>query len=100
MSQLYTRFDGTFFEKTRLSVMTLLFQQGELSFNYLKQVLNSSDGALYTHVEKLVKDGYAQKRKQLAGDQVQTVYSLTPRGTQEYRDYLAFLENIVLGGNQ
>lgn len=100
MSGLYTRFDGTFFEKTRLSAMTLLFQDGELSFNGLKEALSVSDGALYTHLEKLVKDGYVVKRKELAGGLAQTVYTISDKGRGTYLEYLNFLEAMVLGAHK
>jgi DNA-binding PadR family transcriptional regulator len=96
MSGLYTRFDGTFFEKTRLSAMTLLYQEGELSFNGLKDTLSLSDGALYTHLEKLVKEEYVEKRKELAGGSVQTVYRISDKGRATYVDYIGFLEAMVL----
>ncbi|WP_319560981.1 hypothetical protein [Marispirochaeta sp.] len=33
MDKLYTRFDGVFFEKTRLSLMTLIMQEESVAFN-------------------------------------------------------------------
>ncbi len=100
MNGLYTRFDGTFFEKTRLSVMTLLYQEGELSFNGLKDALALTDGALYTHLEKLVKDGYVEKRKEIAGGAAQTVYRMGDKGRATYDDYLEFLEAMVFKARQ
>lgn len=100
MNGLYNRFDGIFFEKTRLSAMTLLFQEGELSFNGLKAALSLSDGALYTHLEKLVKEEYVEKRKELAGGTVQTVYQISGKGRTTYADYLGFLEAMVLKARQ
>lgn len=95
MAELYTRFDSVFFEKTRLSIMTLLVQHEILSFNWLKDSLDQSDGALYSHLEKLCREGYIEKRKEMAGTGIQTVYALSDKGRRQYNDYLAFLENLI-----
>jgi len=97
MAKLYTRFDNIFFEKTRLSIMTLLVQNEVLSFNWLKDSLDQSDGALYSHLEKLYKEGYIDKRKELAGPGAQTVYALTEKGKQQYTEYIDFLEVLIRG---
>jgi len=97
MSNLYTRFDNVFFEKTRLSIITILYKDGKESFKQLKERLGGSDGALYTHLEKLYKAGYLEKKKELIGMQAQTVYRITKTGKQEFKNYLNFLEQMVLG---
>lgn len=95
MDKLYTRFDGVFFEKTRLSLMTLIMQEGSVAFNILKERLDMSDGALYSHLEKLISAGYVQKRKEIAGTAVRTLYSATAAGINLFREYLQFLEEII-----
>jgi DNA-binding MarR family transcriptional regulator len=95
MDKLYTRFDGVFFEKTRLSLLTLIIQDGSVAFNTLKRELEMSDGSLYSHLEKLIAAGYVQKQRELAGTSVQTVYSATEEGKVRFKEYLEFLESIV-----
>ncbi|AFG36292.1 transcriptional regulator [Spirochaeta africana] len=95
MAELYTRFDGVFFEKTRLSLVTLLYREEKLSFNSLKSRLKLSDGSLYSHLEKLIQAGYAEKTKEYAGLSLQTVYGLTGYGRAEFRAYLAFVQEIL-----
>ncbi|MBU0935773.1 MAG: transcriptional regulator [Spirochaetes bacterium] len=95
MNELYTRFDSVFFEKTRLSIVTLLMQQGVQSFNQLKDSLALSDGALYTHMEKLLREDYITKKKEVAGQNVQTVYAMSEKGRKEYLDYIVFLETLI-----
>ena len=96
MGDLYTRFDQTFFERTRLSIVTLIDQRGSVSFNGLKNTLGATDGALFSHLGKLIDAGYVTKEKQLTGDTVQTVYSLSDEGSRQYREYLAFLQDVLL----
>ena len=95
MMELYTRFDSIFFEKTRLSLLTLIIQEGEIAFNILKLRMDMTDGALYTHLEKLISAGYVEKKKEIAGTSVQTVYSPTETGKQLFREYLDFLEAMI-----
>lgn len=95
MEQLYTRFDNIFFEKTRLSLLTLLYREEKMSFQGLKTRLDLSDGALYTHLEKLIAAGYLAKRKKIAGTSVQTVYFLTTHGHSEFLAYMDFLQNLI-----
>lgn len=93
--QLYTQFDPVFFEKTRLSMMTLLHQEGVVSFNRFKLLLGTSDGAVYGHIQKLLQAEYIRQKKEIAGDKIQTVYSLTAPGRRLFRQYLEFLETIL-----
>lgn len=95
MGELYTRFDQVFFERTRLSIVTLIKQRDAISFTALKEILDLTDGALFSHLSKLLDAGYVSKTKELTGDTVQTVYSLTPEGHKAYREYLTFLEQML-----
>ena len=95
MADLYTRFDNVFFEKTRLSMMTIIYQEEKVSFTMLKERIGGTDGSVYTHLEKLVGAGYVGKRKEVTGTTVQTIYTLTNQGEELFRDYLRFLEELL-----
>ena len=95
MNDLYTRFDNIFFEKTRLSIMTILFKEETVSFNQLKKIIGGSDGAIYTHMEKLIKAEYVEKNKEMAGSSIQTVYKINKEGRILFKEYLAFLEKML-----
>jgi DNA-binding MarR family transcriptional regulator len=95
MNDLYTRFDNVFFEKTRLSIMTILYREETVSFNQLKIMIGGTDGSIYTHLEKLIKADYVDKKKELAGSSVQTVYRINKEGKSIFKDYLGFLEKML-----
>lgn len=95
MSELFRRFDNVFFEKTRLSMMTILYQEGKVSFTMFKHRLGASDGAIYTHLEKLIHAGYVSKTKEVAGTDVQTIYVPTNAGKELFAEYLDFLEELL-----
>ncbi len=93
--ELYTQFDSVFFEKTRLSIMTLLYQEGSVTFTRFKNLLRATDGGLYTHARKLIDAGYVKTKKHLDGERAQTVYTFTPAGRRLFERYLGFLEHLV-----
>jgi len=95
MDDLYTRFDNIFFERTRLSILSLTMADAEVSFTSLKQRIGGTDGALYTHLEKLVQAGYIEKERDTAGKSVRTLYSITPLGKETYNEYLQFLHRML-----
>ena len=94
---LYTQFDSVFFEKTRLSMMTVLYREGSVSFNRFKKIIGGTDGAVYAHAQKLLGAGYVSGNKEIAGNAVQTVYVLTQSGKQRFAEYLEFLEVMLVG---
>lgn len=93
---LYTQFDNVFFEKTRLSMLTVLFKEDFVSFNRFKKVIGGSDGAIYTHLQKLQDAGYIVQKKEIADNKAQTTYRLSPKGKKEFKRYLDFLSSMVL----
>lgn len=95
MSELYTRFDAVFFEKTRLSIVTMLNQDERLAFGALKDRLGGTDGGIYTHLEKLIKAGYVSKERTLTPGGAQTMYELTELGRQEFHAYIEFLSSML-----
>ena len=95
MSDLYLKFDSVFFEKTRLSILTLLYREGRLSFNTLKEALAATDGAVYTHLEKLKLAGYVTRDKEVIGGNVSSQYELTASGRKEFKEYIEFLEKML-----
>ena len=95
MADLYLRFDNVFFEKTRLSILTLLYREGRLSFNALKEALGGTDGAVYSHLEKLRGAGYVSRDKELIEGSVSSQYELTALGRTEFKAYIEFLEQIL-----
>jgi DNA-binding MarR family transcriptional regulator len=98
--ELYTRFDGIFFEKTRLSMLTLLYKEDVVAFNRFKKILGGTDGALYSHLKKLIEADYITSRKTVAENTVATLYKLTKRGREAFQNYLAFLEGVVKKGRK
>jgi DNA-binding PadR family transcriptional regulator len=95
MSGLYLDFDQIFFEKTRLSMITLLYREKYVSYNRFKKIIGGTDGSIYSHLKKLLERGYIKKKKELIQDTAHTIYSLTEKGEQSFMDYIRFMETVV-----
>lgn len=95
MNDLYLNFDQVFFEKTRLSMLTLLYKEIYVSYNRFKKIIGGTDGSIYAHLKKLLHAGYIQKKKELVGESAHTIYSLTRKGEKTFREYIRFLETVV-----
>jgi DNA-binding MarR family transcriptional regulator len=91
----FARFDGVFFEKSRLSIMALLYKDEYAAFTSLRERLGATDGGIYSHLEKLIEGGYVEKRKEVAGMKAQTVYRLTAVGREEFDAYLSAVEELL-----
>ena len=95
MTDLYLNFDQVFFEKTRLSMITLLYKENNVSYNRFKKIIGGTDGSIYAHLKKLLDAEYIQKKKELIGDAAHTIYSLTHKGEKTFKEYLEFLERLI-----
>ncbi len=96
---LFTQFDSVFFEKTRLSIITLLYKEDQVSFIRIKKIIGGTDGAIYTHLQKLEEGGYIRPQKEFVGTRGQTVYRITGEGRRTYRRYLKFMESLLAEHN-
>lgn len=95
MADPFARFDNVFFEKSRLAIVALLYKDEYATFVTLRERLAASDGAVYSHLERLIQGGYVEKRKEVAGMKAQTVYRLTEKGRNEFDAYLAAVELLL-----
>jgi predicted transcriptional regulator len=84
-----------FFEKTRLSIITILYKERIVSFNRFKKLLGGTDGAIYTHLKKLIDSGYISYKKEIVNNNVQTNYSITQSGKKIFIEYLKFIQGII-----
>lgn len=88
-------FDRLIHERVRLGILSALAAGGTLSFNDLKQLLETSDGNLSVHARKLEEAGYLECLKSFEGRMPKTEYRLTAAGRQALSDYLDQMEQII-----
>jgi DNA-binding MarR family transcriptional regulator len=92
----FARFDAVFFEKSRLATVALLYKDEYSAFTSLRESLGATDGAIFSHLERLIEGGYVSKRKEVAGMKAQTVYRLTDKGREEFDAYLKAVEEFLV----
>ena len=88
-------FDQLIHARVRLGILSALAAAGTLSFNDLKDLLETSDGNLSVHARKLEAAGYVKCLKSFEGRMPKTEYCLTAAGREALSDYLDQMEQII-----
>ena len=96
----FQELDRVIHEKGRLSILTLLASEGELSFTELRDLLGMTDGNLSLHLQTLQKAGYVAITRRYRNRRPWTTCSLTPEGREAFERYLQVLERIIQTGRR
>lgn len=76
--------------------MGLLWKRRDVAFTAARDALGLTDGNLASHADRLVRAGFLDARRALAGDRFEVRYRITSAGREAFREYLramqAFLE--------
>jgi DNA-binding HxlR family transcriptional regulator len=88
-------FDKLIHERIRLAIVSTLAVHEALSFNELKDLLQTTDGNLSVHARKLEEAGYVVCTKGYDGRVPRTEFSLTPSGRRSLERYLAHMESLI-----
>ena len=89
------QFDRLVYERVRLGMLSALAVNEKLSFNELKDLLDTSDGNLSVHARKLEEAGYVSCRKFFKGRHPQTEYRMTAKGRKALERYLDHMEALI-----
>jgi DNA-binding MarR family transcriptional regulator len=81
--------------RVRLGIVSALAVEESLTFNELKERLDTSDGNLSVHARKLEEAGYVEIRKSFEGRIPRTDYRLTKAGRQALQQYLDHMEALI-----
>jgi DNA-binding HxlR family transcriptional regulator len=87
--------DRVIHERMRLAIVSALAVNESLSFNDLKQTLNTTDGNLSVHARKLEEANYVTCNKFFEGRTPKTEYRLTDAGRLALSRYLDHMEAII-----
>lgn len=87
--------DQLIHERVRLGIVSALAANESLTFNELKQLLNTSDGNLSVHARKLEDARYVSCRKTFDGRVPRTEYRLTAAGQRALERYLDHMEAVI-----
>ncbi len=95
MRVLKTNLDPLIHARVRLGIVSALAAGQTLSFRDLKVLLNTSDGNLSRHTQKLEKAGYIECIKSFKGRTPHTEYRLTSKGTKALLVYVEQMEHML-----
>ncbi|HEX8285330.1 MAG TPA: transcriptional regulator, partial [Pyrinomonadaceae bacterium] len=79
----------------RLAIVSALAVNESLTFNDLKQLLNTTDGNLSVHARKLEEAQYVVCTKSFEGRVPKTEYKLTAAGRRALERYLSHMESVI-----
>ena len=87
--------DRLIHERVRLAIVSALAVNESLTFNDLKQLLNTTDGNLSVHARKLEEAQYVVCKKYFDGRTPRTEYRLTASGRSALERYLNHMEAVI-----
>ena len=87
--------DRLIHERVRLAIVSALAVNDALSFNELKDLLETTDGNLSVHARKLEEAGYISCVKGYDGRTPRTEYTITGEGRTALADYLEHMERLI-----
>ena len=75
--------------------MSVLVVNDRYDFNSLKELLDTTDGNLASHLKALEKEEYMMVHKSFLGRKPNTTYEATDKGRQAFKLHLDALEQII-----
>jgi DNA-binding MarR family transcriptional regulator len=88
-------FDRLIHERLRLGILSALAVNESLTFNDLKQLMQTTDGNLSVHARKLEEAGYVTCTKSFEGRVPKTEYTITATGRRALERYLDHMEALI-----
>lgn len=92
---LATALDRLIHERLRLGIISALAVNTSLTFNDLKNLLDTTDGNLSVHARKLEEADYVRCEKYFDGRTPKTEYRLTAKGRAALNRYLNHMEALI-----
>lgn len=76
----------------RLSIMSMLYQEEEVDFLFIKEVTKASAGNISVQIDKLAQAKYIEVEKGFKGKRTRTVCKITPIGRKAFEDHYESLK--------
>lgn len=87
--------DKLIHERMRLGIISALAANTSLTFNDLKNLLQTTDGNISVHARKLEDAGYIVCEKSFDGRIPRTEYRITKEGKKSLEKYLNHMESLI-----
>lgn len=95
MKNIIGNLNKAFENRIRLGIMSVLVVNDWVSFNTLKELLETTDGNLASHLKALEEKEMILMKKQFVGRKPNTSYQVSPQGRLLFKQHLDALENII-----
>jgi DNA-binding MarR family transcriptional regulator len=95
MKNPFENFDRILEHRVRLQIMGVLAANESYDFNALKELLQTTDGNLATHIKALEKEKYLIIQKSFIDRKPNTRYKISEKGRQAFRRHLEAMEEII-----
>ena len=95
MKNPFDHLDRILEHRVRLQIMGVLTANDSFDFVSLKELLQTSDGTLATHLKALEREKYILVQKSFVDRKPNTRYKVTERGKQAFRKHLDAMEEVI-----
>jgi DNA-binding MarR family transcriptional regulator len=95
MKNPFENLDRILEHRVRLQIVSVLISNEAYDFNSLKEILQTTDGNLATHLKALEKEKYINIQKSFIDRKPNTRYKVTEKGKSAFKKHLDALETIL-----
>jgi DNA-binding MarR family transcriptional regulator len=95
MKNPFENLDKTLEHRIRLQIVSVLAANDSYDFNALKELLETTDGNLATHLKALEREKYISVSKSFVDRKPNTRYKITERGRNAFKKHLDALEELI-----
>ena len=92
---MFKKLDPLLHSELRLAVMSLLVDNEEADFVYLRETTGSTAGNLSVQLDKLSEAGYITVEKGFNGKKPRTVCRMTEKGLKAFEDYVEAIRSYL-----
>ena len=95
MKNPFENLDRVLEHRVRLQIMSVLVSNDAYDFNSLKELLNTTDGNLASHIKALEKEKYLSVNKSFVDRKPNTKFKATEKGRSTFKKHIDALEELV-----
>ncbi|MCW5911119.1 MAG: transcriptional regulator [Cyclobacteriaceae bacterium] len=95
MKNPFDNLDKILEHRLRLRIVSVLVANESYDFNALKELLDTTDGNLATHLKALEREKYLSVNKTFVERKPNTRYKITERGRSAFKKHLDAMEELI-----
>jgi len=95
MKNPFDNLDKILEHRLRLQIVSVLVANDSYDFNALKELLDTTDGNLATHLKALEREKYISINKSFVERKPNTRYKITERGRTAFKKHLEAMEELI-----